>query len=37
MHERLWLLALNFALFFCGAALEVFYWCKCCCFRPAVE
>eukprot|EP00439_Symbiodinium_sp_Y106_P058947 s1357_g8.t1 len=37
MHERLWLLALNFALFFCGAALEVFYWCKCCCFRKLVK
>ena len=33
MHESKWLLLLNAGLLLCGAGLEVFYLCRCCCFR----
>ena len=33
MHESWWLLLLNVGLLLCGACLEIFYLCHCCCFR----
>ena len=33
MHQSNWILFLNFGLLLCGASLEIFYLCDCCCFR----
>ncbi|CAK9081564.1 Serine/threonine-protein kinase DCLK1 (Doublecortin domain-containing protein 3A) (Doublecortin-like and CAM kinase-like 1) (Doublecortin-like kinase 1) [Durusdinium trenchii] len=35
MHESWWLLLLNVGLLLCGACLEIFYLCHCCCFRKS--